>query len=323
LSGKVLSRLQRWSYPDFLAQTALESGARVLHSHFGNRGWLDIKAARRAGLKHVVTFYGSDVNRLPVVKPWWRQRYRALFEQVDCVLCEGPHMAQCIVNLGCPEHKVHVHHLGIEVEKIVFKPRVWNPDEPLRVLMAAAFREKKGIPYALEALGHLQHRVPLEITIVGDATSTTRSQAEKQRILTTIENHQLESRVRMLGYQSHTTLFEQAYEHHIFLSPSVTAGDGDTEGGAPIAIIEMTATGMPIVSTKHCDIPGVVQPDLVNLLAEERDVDGLVRYIEWLIEHREQWPGILEAGRKHIEAEFDVRLQGQRLTGIYRNLVNE
>jgi len=323
LSGKVLDGLQRWPYPDFLAQTALENGAQVLHSHFGNRGWLDIKAARQAGLKHVVTFYGADVNRLPVVKPWWRQRYRALFKQVDGILCEGPHMAQCIVNLGCPEHKVHVHHLGIKVDEIAFRPRVWNSDGPLRVLIAAAFREKKGIPYALEALGRLQHQVSLEITIIGDATGTARSQAEKRKILATIEKHQLEPRVRMLGYQPHAVLFEQAYEHHIFLSPSVTASDGDTEGGAPIAIIEMAATGMPIVSTTHCDIPGVVQPDLVSLLAEERDVDGLVRYIKWLIEHREQWPGILEAGRKHVEAEFDVRLQGERLAGIYRKLVNE
>jgi len=323
LSGKVLGKLQQRAYSNFLAQTARENGARVLHSHFGNQGWLNVRAARQAGLKHIVTFYGKDVNQLPVIDPRWQQRYRVLFEQVDCVLCEGPHMAQCIVDLGCSERKVHVHHLGIKVDEIAFKPRVWDPSGPLRVLIAATFREKKGIPYALEALGRLQHQVPLKVTIIGDATGEARSQAEKRRILAVMEEHQLKPHVNMLGYQSHAALHEQAYKHHIFLSPSVTASDGDTEGGAPIVIIEMVATGMPIVSTTHCDIPGVVQPDLVNLLVEERDVDGLVRYIKWLIEHREQWPNILAAGRKHVEAEFDVRLQGEQLAEIYRVTARE
>ncbi len=46
--------------------------------------------------------------------------------------------------------------------------------------------------------------------------------------------------------------------HHLFLSPSVTAPDGDSEGGAPVSIIEAAATGMPVVSTTHCDIPQAV-----------------------------------------------------------------
>jgi len=75
----------------------------------------------------------------------------------------------------------------------------------------------------------------------------------------------------MLGFQPHAILFEEAYKNHIFLSPSVTALDGDTEGGAPVTIIEMAATGMPIISTKHCDIPEVIKDGVTGFLANERD----------------------------------------------------
>ena len=112
---------------------------------------------------------------------------------------------------------------------------------PLRVLIAGSFREKKGIPYALEALGRLQQEIPLEITIIGDASE--RGEAEKLQILDTIKTHNLWPKTRMLGYQPHAILLEEAYRHHIFLSPSVTASDGDTEGGLPVSIIEMAATG--------------------------------------------------------------------------------
>ncbi|MBE0447287.1 MAG: glycosyltransferase [Actinobacteria bacterium] len=317
---KGLRKLRVRNYLGLLVEQARMQHPQILHSHFGNMGWVNMRAARRLGLKHVVTFYGLDVNYLPKKDQRWHKRYRKLFEQIDRILCEGPHMARCVIGLGCPGHKVQVHHLGVRVSEIAFKPRLWDPSEPLRVLIAGSFREKKGIPYALEALGRLQHEIPLQVTIIGDASDAARSKAEKQKILATLERYGLQMKTRMLGYRPHDILFEEAYKHHIFLSPSVTASDGDTEGGVPVTIIEMVATGMPVVSTTHCDIPEVVHHGITGLLAEERDVNGLVHHLRWLIDNPEQWGYMLEAGRKHMEVEYDARAQGKRLAAIYRGL---
>jgi colanic acid/amylovoran biosynthesis glycosyltransferase len=317
---KSIRKLKFRRHLNFLVEVAKREGASILHSHFGHIGWENLDAAKQAQLKQVVTFYGWDVNSLPKNDPRWRTRYQELFATVDRILCEGSHMAQCIVNLGCSADKVKVHHLGVTIDEIAFKPRVWNRDEPLRVLIVAAFREKKGIPDALEALGQLQHKVALEVTLIGDANQEERSQAEKQKILATIDKHNLQSKIRMLGYQPYTVIFEEAYKHHVFLSPSVTASDGDTEGGAPVSLIEMAATGMPIVSTKHCDIPEVVLNGVTGLLAEERDVSGLVAHLQRLVDYPEKWPEMVQAGRKHVEAEYDARIQGSRLAAIYTEL---
>jgi colanic acid/amylovoran biosynthesis glycosyltransferase len=322
LMDEMLRRLSYYPCSRFLAQTAQRIGAQVLHSHFGYVGWANMKAAQQTGMKHIATFYGQDVSRFPTANPSWYGHYEALFKQVDCVLCEGPFMAQSLMNLGCSPEKIRVHHLGIRVAEIAFKPRTWTPSNPLRVLIAASFREKKGIPYALEALGILKDEIPLEITIIGDATSEAASQTEKQRILATIKEYRLGSQTRMLGFQPHDILLDEAYKHHLFLSPSVTASDGDTEGGAPIVITEMVASGMPLVSTEHCDIPGVIQPGLRHLLAPERDVDGLIRAIRWLIENCDQWPRILGEGRECVEKEFNACLQGKRLGEIYRMVLD-
>ena len=252
----------------FLAKVARNASGRILHSHFGNRGWADMEVAARRTMKHVVTFYGYDVNYLPLSAPVWRERYEELFESVDQVLCEGSHMARCIVALGCPEGKVTVHHLGIDLACIPYRPRMWDPSTPLRVLIAGSFREKKGIPYALEALGNLHQRCTLEITVIGDASAAAvGSQEEKQKILDVIARQGMEGYTRLIGFQPHHRLLEEAYVHHIFVSPSVTAVNGDTEGGVPVSIIEMAASGMPVVSTTHCDIPEVLQGGMMSLLA--------------------------------------------------------
>ena len=135
------------------------------------------------------------------------------------------------------------------------------------MLIAASFREKKGIPLALEALGRIRDHVPLEVTIIGDSGSTAEGVQEKARIMQGIQKHNLTSSVRLLGFQPHRRLLEEAYKHHIFVSPSLTTSNGDCEGGAPVGMIEMAASGMPVVSTRHCDIPEVFGSDRGYLLA--------------------------------------------------------
>lgn len=117
-----------------------------------------------------------------------------------------------------------------------------------------------------------------------------------------------------------TFLFEEAYKHHIFISPSVTAKNGDTEGGAPVTVIEMAASGMPIVSTTHCDIPEVIEDGVTGLLAPERDVDKLVSRIQWFLKNNNSWEAMLRAGRQKSEREFDVRAQAERLGEIYEGI---
>lgn len=308
--------------PHWLKAIARRCKGDLLHSHFGNMGWLNLPVARALRLPHVVTFYGLDVDYLPQQDARWHDRYLELFEEVDAVLCEGPHMATRIVAKGCPAAKVRVHHLGIDIASIPFHPRTYRTGEPLRVLIAGAFREKKGIPDALVALGNLKHRVAVEITIIGDAGSEPRGIREKQRILEAIGSCGLAPNVRLLGFQPHATLMAEAYRHHVFLSPSIHAEDGDSEGGAPVSIIEMAASGMPVVSTTHCDIPEVIGDNpAARLLAPERSVVGLVERLKWLVDHPGDWLPLQAAVRNWIESEFDMARQGVRLAALYQSLL--
>jgi len=94
-------------------------GPDILHSHFGPLGWGNIEVVRRLGLKHVVSFYGFDVNYLPQSSKRWYQRYADLFQHVDLVLCEGPYMAASVpAGRRAPEDLFAPRHLGV-VGKII------------------------------------------------------------------------------------------------------------------------------------------------------------------------------------------------------------
>ena len=47
-----------------------------------------------------------------------------------------------------------------------------------------------------------------------------------------------------------------------------------------------------------------------GFLVEERDVQGLVHNLKWLIENRESWIPCLEKTRRHIEQEYNAKIQG-------------
>jgi colanic acid/amylovoran biosynthesis glycosyltransferase len=319
---ELLRRLKVRRHLGLLVEVAKRHRADVIHSHFGYTGWADLGAVRRTRAKHAVTFYGGDASQIPREDARWLARYRRLFERADAVLCEGKVFAETLRRLGCPQETIRVHHLGVALSEIDFRPRRWHRGEPLRVLLAGAFREKKGLPYALEALGRLGRSLPLEVVIIGGATSEACSLKEEQKILETITRHDLGSRTRMLGFQPHQVLMRQASRCHVFLSPSVTAEDGDVEGGVPVVIIEMAASGMPVVSTTHCDIPEVIQHGRTGLTAPERDVDALIDQLRWLVEHDQAWEKMVTAARRHVETEYDATKQGKRLAEIYQALVD-
>jgi colanic acid/amylovoran biosynthesis glycosyltransferase len=297
--------------------------ATLVHSHFGPIGWSNLASVRRIPARHIVTFYGYDMSWLPATQPIWKHRYQELFRTVERVLCEGPFMAGALMRLGCPEEKICVHHLGVGSERISFVPRRWVPGAPLRVLIAGTFTEKKGIPDALEALGRIVGETEIQITIIGDARPQDPGDLrELKRIRAATEASGLGTVVRFLGYQTHARLFEEAYAHHIFLSPSVTGTDGDTEGGVPVTIIEMAATGMPVVSTYHCDIPNVIEHGRSGLLAREHDVRQLAEHIRWLIQRPDVWHEMAAAARHRIDREFNARIQGLRLAAIYEDTIS-
>lgn len=304
-------RLRYANWPGTYARAIDMYRPAVIHAHFGDRGVLLLGTALRHRIPLVTTFYGYDVSKMPM-EAKWRPRLAWLFERGDRFLAEGPHMRERLIALGCPAEKVFVQHLGVEPAAIPFRPRV--PDGgPTRVLIAASFREKKGLAYGLEAFARVAARRPgeLVLTVIGDGPLRDELRAIADR-------HGVGGAIRWLGYQPKEVFLAEALASHVFLSPSVTATDGDTEGGAPVTIIEAQATGLPVLATTHADIPNVTRPGRSAHLVAERDVDALEARLEWLHLHPEAWAGMGKAGRAHVEAEFDSAVLGRRLEGHYR-----
>jgi colanic acid/amylovoran biosynthesis glycosyltransferase len=311
-------RLRRPAAPRAWRHALRASPPDIVHSHFGYRGWRDLRFVGELGARHVVTFYGHDVRMFPERWPVWRRRYAELFAAADAFLCEGPFMAGTLVTAGAPAARVHVQRLGVDLDRLAFTVRRAPEDGVARVLIAGAFREKKGIPDALEAVAVARDAgCRLQVTLVGGPGADAAELAEERRVLEVIERRRLGDTVRVLGFQPYERLLKELATHHVFLAPSRHAADGDSEGGAPVTVIEAAATGMPVVATRHCDIPEVVVDGVTGLLAGEGDVEGIAARLAEALAQPERWEAMGRAARAHVEEHYDVRRCAAQLRESY------
>jgi colanic acid/amylovoran biosynthesis glycosyltransferase len=217
-------------------------------------------------------------------------------------------MARQLIALGCPEHKIRILKIGLDLQRFQFAPPVRS--SPLIILQAARFVEKKGIDLSIQAFAAARHRLGLsELWLIGDGEC--RSELESLAVRLGVG-----ASVRFLGSMSHDALRHAVRQAHICIQPSRTAQDGDTEGGAPTVLLEMQAIGMPVVSTRHADIPAVVAHP--EQLVEEGDVDGLADALVRLAQvSDEEWREHARRGRALIEAEHDARRIASQLEDVY------
>lgn len=303
---------------------ARQKGAKIIHAHFGPVGFRSLGLASVLDIPLVTSFYGYDASLLLQREPEWRDRYPRLFEQGGVFLAEGPHMAQQLTRLGCPSEKVRVHRLGIETDNYSYQPRQRGGGEPARILMVGRFVEKKGISDGVRAFARFLDRGGEgHLTIIGDAREYESSQATKWRIHRTVEETGVQNRVDFRGLVPKAELREAYYDHHIFLAPSRTASTGDNEGGAPVTIIEAQASGMPVVATRHCDIPSIVQDEETGLLADERDVDALAGHLWTIANSAEKLEGMGRQGHRYVSEKHESRTQGRKLGQIYKEVCRE
>jgi colanic acid/amylovoran/stewartan biosynthesis glycosyltransferase WcaL/AmsK/CpsK len=292
--------------------------AQVIHAHLGWEGARAVNLASLSGLPLVTTFYGRDAGRMPRY-PWWRLWYRKLFRVGSRFVVEGPHLGRVLEQLGCPSHKIHVIHLGIDLTRIPAvrrEKRTDHQNQPIEILISSSLRPKKGVVSAIRAFNHIADTYPnARLRILGDGP-------EKQLVQHEIRRHRLTDRVDLEGYVPYERHLSAMRSADLFLAASRTAADGDTEGGAPVALIEAQASGLPIISTQHADIPEVVGNGTSGLLSPEGDDDALSRNLQWLLDHPDLWLEMGATGRRRAERSFNATHQATKLEKLYLSLTH-
>jgi colanic acid/amylovoran biosynthesis glycosyltransferase len=287
----------------------------VIHCHFGHNGALAAELREISALQGpiVTSFHGYDLSAF--IRAHGSAVYRFLFARGDLFLPVSERFRQRLLALGCPAEKIRVHRVGVDLRRRRPRPRCAGLERPVRILTIARLVEKKGVAYGIEAAARLAARYPgVEYRIAGDGPL-------KASLQELIHKLNVKERVFLLGWQNQQEVRQLLRHADILLAPSVSGENGDEEG-TPTVLIEALAHGIPVVSTRHSGISEVVPDGAAGYLVPERDAPALAEKLALLIEHRGLWPVMGAAGRRHVEAHFDIEKLNERLIQIYGELAD-
>jgi colanic acid/amylovoran biosynthesis glycosyltransferase len=276
----------------------------IVHAHFGPTGCEMAEIAKAAGVPLVTSLYGVDAAVLPYMAHW-REAYRRLFDCGDLFLAEAPEMRRKVIAAGAPPERTVIQPIVIDLGRY---PR-WTPGLEPRVLFAGRFIEKKGLLDAIAAFDRAYATQPAaRLTIVGDGPDGIDALALVRRLPSA---HAIE----FVGSQSHAELMRMLAATTVLIHPSVTAVDGDSEGGAPTILLEAQAIGTPIVTTRHADIPHVAPEGPGVRLCDEHDIaalgDALIATLA----------APLPSSRAHVEAHHSAPRAIAQLEATYSTLI--
>jgi len=128
----------------------------------------------------------------------------------------------------------------------------------------------------------------------------------------------IEEQVSFLGRLSRPQIMDLFSNSLAFIQHSVTAENGDSEG-TPVAVMEASAAGLPVIATRHAGIPDVIEYGVGGFLVEEKDVDGMAEYMLELCGDLQKAKIIGSKGSKNIRLNFTIEKHLDTLTTLIKN----
>jgi len=271
----------------------------IIHCHFGPMGIELTKFTEKYHLKcpFVTTIYAFDITMLPLINELYRRDLLPLWQATTAVFAEGPALSKKIFKYGCPPQKCLFNPLIIPINDYPQKTHYRSLTDPIKFLFLGRFIEKKGFHIFLKAVAQLVDQIPaFSIDIVGAGPMQT----VFEELIATLS---LNTQVKWQGLVKHPDVIPMLKDYDFLAHSSLTAENGDDEGGSATIIIEAQAVGLPVITTRHADIPYVM--GYHDFLAEENDVDSLKAAIIKIV-NCENITHYIKLGREKVIADHNL-----------------
>lgn len=270
--------------------------AEAVLAQYGTTGVGVMDACTECEVPLVVHFHGFDASMHAVIAEH-SERYRRMFGLSSAIVAGCESMKRRLIAIGAPAGKVHVNYVST-VDTSDFYPH--DPAScPPRFVAVGRFVEKKAPHITLLAFAKVNEQVPdVTLVFVGDGPLLNACK-DLARAL------KVENCVTFLGSQPPEIVQHELSQSRCFVQHSVKAANGDSEGTS-ISVLEASASGLPVVATRHEGIAETMIDGETGFLVDEFDVDGMANAMLRLIEDPALCSRVGTAGRLRVESRFSM-----------------
>ena len=265
---------------------------------------LDVIESVNSAKPFVFMVGGSDVTKAEAFGPGYVKRVNDCFQRADIVLCASEFLKRKAIEIGAPPSKLRVHYVGVPLPSK--NQRNARGRRRFRLLAVSRLVEVKGLPHTLRAFAKVAEEVP-------EATLDVLGHGWQQDALEALAaDLGVGARVRFLGEVDVAAVNRAMAEADLFVQHSIRTADG-CEEGLGWSIVEAASHSLPVVATRSGGIPETVENGKTGLLVDPGNEDQMASAILDLYRNEGKRWEYGEAGRRRVEAEFDLAAQNRRL----------
>jgi len=205
----------------------------------------------------------------------------------------------------------HINY-GLNLRGLPSKaPTAFEQPGPPLILTVARLVEKKGLIYLLRACKVLKDQgYDFTCRVVGEGP--LRPVLEQE-----IREHELNDRLELWGAETNERVIQMYQEATIVTLPCIISKNGDRDG-LPLALIEASYIGVPVVSTTVAGIPELITPEVNGLLVPPEDSIALAGALARLLEDPLLRRRLAVAGQQIIASQFDLAHNAGQLLDLFR-----
>ena len=253
----------------------------------------------------VAHFHGFDAYEYKTIENY-KARYLAMAQKAAKIIVVSEDMRNALMQLGIAADKIVNNPYGVELENFQTTLPAQNANQLISV---GRLTGKKAPQLVIRSFALVKEKI-------ADATLVMIGGGELQKeCAELIQKLNLQDSVTLAGVKTPQEISAHLKESKIFVQHSLRTASGDSEG-TPNTILEASATGLPIVSTKHAGIREAVVDGQTGYLVEEGEYEIMAQKIIDLLGNPELVASMGAAARKHMEQHYEMSFRIQSLKNI-------
>ena len=267
----------------------------VVLANYGISASHMIPPCKALNIPLLAVFRGHDATDKKLLSQY-REKYIALFDYASFLIAVSERLKNQLISLGAPEEKIRIIPSGVNTSKFTPSKELIREKHFIGV---GRFTPKKSPLHTLRAFHGVLAKFP-EATL----TLAGKKDGLYEECVALVKELGMEKSVTFTGVLDHEQVSDLMQHSLAFVQHSITAANGDTEG-TPVGIMEASASGLPVVSTRHGGIPDAVIHEKTGYLVEEGDDKAMAHYMIQLCENPERAREMGLAGRKHMQEHYE------------------
>ncbi len=294
---------------DKLVEVIKSNNIDIIHTHGYKSDILGLLAAKKAGIKIVITPHGFSNGidyklRLFIWLGCQSFRFADIVAPLSKALCND------VRRFGVKEERLVYVQNGVDLSEVEEQKIKENPFKAVgdnkRIGFVGQMISRKNIKDILDIFESLADKYPnITLSLLGDGESRpeleeyTKSLAHKDRI-------------EFLGFRDDRLELLQSFDLFVMTS---------SLEGIPRCLMEATAMGIPVAAYNIAGIDQLIEHEKTGLLAPYGEKELLLNYWEELLFNQEKADKLSHAACEFVNANYSGKRMASEYTDLFQDLV--